>query len=255
MLKIEDLTFRYKKNGKTILDGVSLELKAGEIGIVLGRNGSGKTTLFSNLLGIHKPMSGKMLFQGEDLGAMSPQKRAEKIAYVPQHIHFGQLSVFDAVLMSRVSSFGTRAGREDYDVVKEILKEMGLEEYADRNAEELSGGEKQKIAIARALAQRPDLLILDEPTGNLDLANEQLIIGEAKKLSVAKGISILSSLHDLNQAMDMGDRFFLMKDGKIKYSGGPEIFSSEIIKDIFDVNVHIVEVDGKKIILTGKEFG
>lgn len=250
MLKIEDLAFQYTKNGKKILDGVSLELKDGQIGIVLGRNGSGKTTLFSNVLGINKPLSGKILFNGEELGNMSPQSRAHKIAYVPQHIHFGQLSVFDAILMSRVASFGSRAGKEDMDIVEEILQEMNLEEYAGRNAEELSGGEKQKIAIARALAQKPELLVLDEPTGNLDLANEQLIINEAKKLSQAKGISILSSLHDLNQAMDMGNVFYLMKDGKIKYTGGKEVFTPEIIKDIFDVNVRIVDIDDKKIIIS-----
>ncbi len=249
MLKIENLTFQYKKNGRKVLDGVNLELPDGEIGIVLGRNGSGKTTLFSNLLGIHKPLSGKMFYNGEDLGQMTSQKRAEKIAYVPQHIHFGQLSVFDAVLMGRVASFGTRAGSEDMDIVDEILKEMDLEEYATRNAEELSGGEKQKIAIARALAQKPELLVLDEPTGNLDMANEQLIIKEAKQLSKVKGISILSSLHDLNQAMNMGGRFYLMKEGKIKYTGGEEVFTPEIIKDIFDVDVRLAEVDGKKIII------
>ena len=107
--------------------------------------------------------------------------------------------------------------------VEAILRDMKLEDFAARNVEQLSGGERQKIAIARALAQEPRLLVFDEPTGNLDIANEQLIIDEARRVAKEKGIAILTSLHDLNQALELGERFFLMKDGKIRYTGGPEV--------------------------------
>ena len=128
---------------------------------------------------------------------------------------------------------------------------MHLEAFADRNVSELSGGERQKIAIARAMAQEPGLMIFDEPTGNLDIANEQLIIREAKKLAKEKQISILSSLHDLNQAMDFGDRFFFLKDGAVKYAGDSTCISEAVIKDIFDIDVRIVEINHETIILTG----
>lgn len=252
MLNVNSLSFRYSKHSPLVLDGVELRLNAGEIGILLGKNGSGKTTLFKNILGLCEPSSGSITFDGEDLRKMSKQERAKRIAYVPQHIHFGALTVFDSVLMGRVAYFGMRAGNDDYKVVERILSEMGLEDFADRNAEELSGGEKQKIAIARAMAQEPKLLVFDEPTGNLDIANEQLIVSEAKKLAKERNIAIISSLHDLNQAMDFGDRFFFMKDGRIKYSGGEECFTPDIIHDIFDINVRIADIDGQKVIIGGK---
>lgn len=251
MLKVDNVHFRYGSHGNPVLNGASLELKQGEIGILLGKNGCGKTTLFKNILGIEKPKSGEISFEGENLLKMSRRERARRIAYVPQHIHFGDLSVLDSVLMGRVSYFGMKAGSEDYMAVEKILEDMQLQDYANRNAEALSGGEKQKIAIARAMAQEPKLMVFDEPTGNLDIANEQLIIEEAKKLAREKNISILSSLHDLNQALYFGDKFFFMKDGVVKYAGGKEIFTEEVIRDIFDINVKIVQIENQTVILGG----
>ena len=250
MLKVENLTFSYEKNGKKVLNGANLELKQGEIGIVLGKNGSGKTTLFKNILGIEKPQGGSVSFAGESLLKMNRRERARRIAYVPQHIHFGDLTVFDSVLMGRVSYFGMSAGKADYLAVEKILSDMQLLDFADRSAEALSGGEKQKIAIARAMAQEPKLMVFDEPTGNLDIANEQLIIEEAKKLARVKNIGILCSLHDLNRALSFGDRFFLMKDGVVKYTGGPECINEEVLRDVFDIHVKLIQVDGQTLILT-----
>ena len=251
MLKVENLRFRYGSHGTPVLRGVDLELEQGQIGILLGKNGSGKTTLFKNILGIHSPRSGSIRFDGEDLLKMPRRERARRIAYVPQDIHFGALSVFDSILMGRISYFGLKAGPEDYEAVEKILREMGLEAFAQRNVEELSGGERQKVAIARAMAQEPKLMVFDEPTGNLDIANEQLIMSEAKKLAREKHIGILSSLHDLNQALFFGDRFFFLKDGVVKYAGGPECINEAVIRDVFDVDVRIAQLDGQKIILGG----
>ena len=252
MIEIKDLSFRYSRFSDNVLSGVSLTLDDGEIGILLGKNGSGKTTLFRNILGINHPATGSILFDGKDITRLSRRERARLIAYVPQHIHFGELSVFDSIMLGRISYFGLSAGAEDISAVNRIIDEMGLSSIANRNAEELSGGEKQKVAIARALAQEPKLLIFDEPTGNLDIANEQLIIRESKKLSREKGISILSSLHDLNEALDLGDRFFFLKDGRILFEGGIDVFSQETITKTFDAKVRITEVSGKKIILKGE---
>lgn len=249
MLEIKDVTFRYSRRAPLILDNINLTLEKGEIGILLGKNGSGKTTLFKNILGIEKPESGSISYDGKDLLRLSRRERAGYIAYVPQDIQFGDLTVYDTVLMGRMAYFGLRAGKEDEKITEEVLNDMGLTELASRNANELSGGERQKIAIARALVQEPKLLIFDEPTGNLDIANEQLILKEAKKVAKEKGIGILTSLHDLNQAMDLGTKFFFIKEGKIVYSGGPEIVTKEVIKEIFNADVEIIEHDGRSIII------
>ena len=250
MLNIENLTFRYDRSGLPVLNGADLQLKQGEIGILLGKNGSGKTTLFKNLLGINKPTGGKILFDGENLLKMPRRERARRIAYVPQDIQFGALTVFDSILMGRVSYFGLKASQEDYVAVEKIIRDMGLESYAQRNVDELSGGERQKIAIARAMAQEPKLMVFDEPTGNLDISNEHLIFREAKKLAREKNISILSSLHDLNQALAFGDRFFFLKNGVVKYAGGPEIVTPEVIKDTYGMDVRIRQIDGRPVVLT-----
>ena len=251
MLKVDSLQFSYSRGGNKVLRGASMELQQGEVGILLGKNGCGKTTLFKNILGINTPSAGSITFDGENLLKMKRRDRARCIAYVPQDIRFGALSVFDSILMGRVAYFGLKAGHEDYVAVEKIIADMGLTAFAQRNVDELSGGERQKIAIARAMAQEPRLMVFDEPTGNLDIANEQLIIEEAKKLAKEKNISILSSLHDLNQALYFGDKFFFMKDGRIKYAGGREIVTAEVIKDIFDIDVKIVEIENQTVILGG----
>ncbi len=249
MLKIENLHFHYGGSSRDVLRGANLELSEGQVGILLGKNGSGKTTLFKSLLGIVKPKKGSITFQGENLLKLGRVQRARRIAYVPQDIQFGALSVFDSVLMGRISYFGIQAGKEDYEAVEKLLGDMGILELAHRNVTELSGGEQQKIAIARAMAQEPRLMVFDEPTGNLDIANEQLIIREAKKLAKEKNIAILASLHDLNQALALGDIFFFLKDGAVKYAGGKEIFTPEVIKDIFDADVELLQMDGKTVVV------
>ena len=251
MLNVQNLTFRYSKFSRPVLNGASLELKPGEIGILLGKNGSGKTTLFKNLLGINRPGGGSVLFEGEDLLKMSRKERARRIAYVPQDIQFGALTVFDSIMLGRISYFGLKSGDEDYKAVEKILMDMHLEDFAFRMVDELSGGERQKIAIARAMAQEPKLMVFDEPTGNLDIANERLIMEEARKLAKEKNIAILSSLHDLNQALTFGDKFFFLKNGVVKYAGGPEIITPEVVKDTFDVDVRIREIDGHAVVLHG----
>ena len=186
---------------------------------------------------------------------MSRRERASVVAYVPQQIEFGALTVYQTVLTGRVSYYTVKPSSSDLRVVERILTEMELEAVSCRNVLELSGGERQKVAIARALAQEPKVLVFDEPTGNLDIANELLIINEARKIAHTKNITVISSIHDLNQAMYFGDRFFFMKEGKIRCSGTSEVFDERIIKDIYGVDARVVDSCGERIIHYYKESG
>ena len=251
MLTVRHLCFSYKKNAPEVLDDVSLELPKGEIGVLLGRNGCGKTTLFRVLLGIRKPDRGEILFDGEDILRLPARRRAQRIACVPQQIRFGDLSVFDSVLLGRIARFGLRASDSDREAVSRILEEMELTPLAGRSAEELSGGEKQKVAVARALAQEPQLLVLDEPTGNLDIANEEMVIQLAKTAARSRGITVLCSIHDLNRALDLGGRFYFMKEGRIIASGGKECFTPETVREAFGISVRMAEIDGRIFMIGG----
>ena len=160
--------------------------------------------------------------------------------------------MFDSVLLGRLSRFGLQAGAADHAAASQVLEELGLSALSGRNVTELSGGERQKVAIARALVQEPQLLVLDEPTGNLDIANEQLLMRLAKKAAQERHIAVLSSLHDLNQALSLGDRFFFLKDGVITCTVPRDGVTSGILRDALGGDLRLVEVEGERIVLHGR---
>lgn len=252
MLEITGLSFRYKKSAPPVLDGLSAGIGDGGITVLLGKNGSGKTTLFKILTGSLKPQSGTVLFDGEDLLGMPPSKRAARVAYVPQETVYGDMTVCDTVLSARASYVGVRPSKRDRDAVCRALERMNLLSLSGRRMTELSGGERQKAAIARALAQEARLIVFDEPTGNLDIANEWLTAREMKRLSREAGVSILTSIHDPQLALALGDRFLILKNGKADAYGCADDLTGEVLSDCFDTPVRIVEYEGHKIIVKGE---
>ena len=249
VIAVKDLSFSYTGTAPWLLENISFTVQEGDYVCLMGANGCGKTTLLKTTLGLCTPEQGQILFDGHALGAMKRQQRAQVAAYVPQELQFGALRVYDAVLAGRVSRFGIQPGTADRTAAEAALADMDLTALAERNVQTLSGGERQKVAIARALAQEPKLLVFDEPTGNLDVANEQRILRQARRLARTRGMTVLCTLHDLNQAMAYGDRLFLMRDGQVRYAGNGDILTPETVWDIFGARVRAAEIDGQKILI------
>ncbi len=246
MLSVKNLYSAYSNKGRIVLNDVSFELGDGEIGVLLGPNGAGKSTLFQTILGTLKERSGDILIDGQIKEKTKRREWAKKIAYVPQRIPSSGLSVFETVLLGRIPYFSFSPSKEDEEHTKEILEELGLSSLSYKPTDELSGGELQKVALATALNQNPSLLLLDEPTSNLDIKNSVLLQGLCKKLAKTHRISILIATHDLNSALDLGDRFFFLKEGKIVGQGKEDAFNEENIFATFGVHVSVSVSGGDK---------
>lgn len=249
MLKINNLEFAYN-NKKAVLKGIDLELQDGSIGVVLGKNGAGKTTLFKCILGFVKP-TGIIKFGNIDLTTLPRRERAKIIGYVPQELSFGDLTVYETILVGRLAHFSSFASAVDKEQVEKVMQELNIRHLANEIVNNLSGGERQKVAIARALVQEPKILIFDEPTGNLDIQNEQLIFDVVKRIVEERKITILIAIHNLSFALNFGDKFYLMKDGKLKYECDQESIDEDKLDDIYGVKTKIYNLDGSKVITIG----
>ena len=246
MLIVNHLFSSYSKKGKAILDDISFQLGNGEIGVLLGPNGAGKSTLFQSILGTLKTKRGEILIDGVSQEDSKRKEWARKIAYVPQRIPSSSLSVFETVLLGRVPYFSLSPSKGDKENTAQILDELGLSSFRNKATNVLSGGELQKVAIACALNQNPSLLLLDEPTSNLDIKNSVLLQGLCKKLAKTHRISILIATHDLNSALDLGNRFYFLKEGKLIGQGEEDAFDEENVFNTFGVHVGISIAGGDK---------
>lgn len=246
MLILNHVSASYSKKGTSILKDISLQLPDGQIGVLLGPNGAGKSTLFQVLLGTLKPQGGEILLDGLLQKDAKGKEWAKRVAYVPQRIVPSGLSVEETVLLGRMPYFGFAPSKNEVEQTRRVLAELGLNELKDKPTNQLSGGELQKVAIGMALNQEPSLLLFDEPTSNLDVSNSVLFANLCKNLSKEKGISMLIALHDLNMALDLGDRFYFLKSGKLLSEGDESSFNEENIRQTFNVDVSISVSGGDK---------
>jgi len=243
MIRAENLHFSY--NGREVLRGISFEAGKGEFVAILGPNGAGKSTLVRCLAGILRCRNVSIL--GRPVEEYSPRELARTIAYVPQRTEKGFMTVFDTVLLGRRPYMGLTPGKEDVRAVEEALKRLGLENLAFKRTNEISGGELQKVGIARALAQEPKILIMDEPTNNLDLKSQLEVMRIAKDFS-GKGLSIVV-MHDVNLALRFARRFVFMKGGRIVADGGREILRPSLFREVYGVEVEIKDVGGLPVVV------
>ncbi len=246
-LEVKNIQFSY--NGHPVLSDISFSLKPGKVVCILGVNGAGKSTLLKCLNRILEPKKGSVLADGNDIKQMSRNKVAGLIGYVPQRHPETQLTVFETVLMGRKPHIQWALGACDYALVEEVIAQMGIEHLAMRRVCELSGGEVQKVIIARALAQTPEVLLLDEPTSSLDLKNQFEVMRLVRDVVQSKGLSAIVAIHDLNIALRFADSFIFLKDGQIHGMCGKKELCSEIINQVYDVNVELSVVNGHTLVV------
>lgn len=249
MVEVKDIAFSYSKGGRNILDCISFDVPDGICTAILGNNGAGKSTLLKCIDRILHPRSGSVVVDGKDVFAMSGNEMAQNIAYVAQNARAVDMSVFDTVLLGRKPYIQWDATQKDRDIVSDILHRMKLSDYALRNVSELSGGEAQKVLIARALAQEPRVLLLDEPTSNLDPRNQHEVMQLVRAIAKENSISVITVLHDLNLAIRYCDRFMFLKDSGIYAHGGHEVMTPEIVENVYDMHVHIVDCMGIPVLI------
>lgn len=249
MVNVQNIRFAYGKNTKTVLDGISFQMDAGQCAAILGTNGAGKSTLLKCIDRILHPQDGIVLVDGKDVFSMRGNEMAQNIAYVAQNARSVNMTVFDAVLLGRKPYIQWDATENDRLIVKEIIHKMNLDAYMLRNMSELSGGEAQKVMLARALAQEPKLLLLDEPTSNLDPHNQHEVMQTIRNIARERNICVITVLHDLNLAIRYCDRFLFLQDARLHAYGGLEIMTPELIEEVYEMHVHIIETMGVPVIV------
>ena len=240
-MEIKTLDVEAYLGGSHILKGLSINANKEEFVGIIGPNGSGKSTLLKCIYRTLKPSTGTIFLDGKNIKDLSVKESAKQMAVVSQHNNYNfDFMVSDMVLMGRSphKKFIEKDNAEDYKIMKESLEKVGMKDYANRSFSTLSGGEKQRIILARALAQKTQCLILDEPTNHLDIKYQLQFMSTVKKL----GITVISAIHDLNIAALYCDKIYALKSGKIVSYGTPkEVLTKELINSLYDIDAKVTE--------------
>ncbi|XHH10532.1 MAG: heme ABC transporter ATP-binding protein [Candidatus Bathyarchaeia archaeon] len=234
-LVINDLSFNYA--GHTVLKDVEFQVDAGEVLSIVGPNGSGKSTLLKCINRILKTKQNTVLIDGKDTSKINYKELSKLIGYVPQSSSSTfSFTVFDVVLMGRRPYINWNLSERDSEIVAEVLEYLGIGELAMRPFNELSGGEQQKVVIARALAQQPKTLLLDEPTSSLDIRHQLEILCMVRSLTQNEEHSVVVTMHDLNLASRFSDRMLMLKKGEIYACGTPkEVLTEDNIRAVYGI--------------------
>lgn len=243
-LVVEDVAFHHDRVAEAVFDGVSFTPEAGRVVALLGNNGAGKSTLLDVIAGIKQPTRGRVMLFGKDLREHTRKEIAQHVAYVTQHQRVPHHLVYDQVLLGRKPHIGWNVTAHDHEVVERTLVDLGLASFATRYMDELSGGERQKVVIARALAQEPAVLLLDEPTSALDLHNQYEVLDLLAELTRNRGLATLMVMHDVNLALRFADDFALLSRGRIASYGSASETACEALSEMYGLDICRVESDG-----------
>ncbi len=244
-VNVKDLYFAY--TSKKVLKGIEINIKKGEFVIIAGPNGAGKSTFLKCISGILK-CNGTIKIFGKNIEEYSRNELVKLIAYVPQIIEPGYLTVFDTVLLGRRPYMGINPSTKDIYIVKNTLRRLGIEKLSFKITAKLSGGELQKVNIARALAQTPKILMMDEPTNNLDLKSQVEVMKIAKDFAKNGGTSIVV-MHDINLPLFFGEHFVFLKNGRIVADSNIEAIDTRLFEDVYGIKVKIEKIGGVPVVL------
>ena len=248
MLNVNGLSFRYR-GGEPLLKGVSFSIGAGQCAAVLGNNGAGKSTRMKCVGRLLNANAGSVQLNGSELTQLSHREIAKRVAFVAQSAPRTRLTVYDSVLLGRKPYMKWAFSAEDRAIAENAIAQMQLSGLEERFTDELSGGEQQKVMLARALAQQPELLLLDEPTSSLDLQNQHLVLGLVREICERTGIAAMVIIHDLNLALRFCDRFLMLSGGEICFSGGAEVVNRESIARVYGIPAKVVEIGGRRVVI------
>ena len=246
LITCSNLYFSYGSNH--VLRGVSFEVARGECMAILGRNGEGKSTLVKNLIKLLTPNTGEVTLNGTLATALNRQDMAKLVAYVAQHSDATQMTVFDYVLLGRKPHIQWAVSESDLQICADMLELVEMSDKQLRDINTLSGGERQKVMLARALVQEPSILILDEPTSNLDPRNQYEMLGLVRRFAAEHGIAVIAVLHDLNVALRYCDQFLFLHDGTSYASVNRDGVTADIISHVYEIDAEIIEHNGRKLV-------
>ena len=248
MMEVKNLSFHYK-GAQEVLKDVSFKMEPGQFLAILGNNGVGKSTLLKCFNHILRPDSGQVLLNGKDLLHISSREVAKQVAFVSQSVPNTQMTVHDVVMLGRRPYMQWGFTEQDHAIVHDAMDRLGVEQMRGRFLSQLSGGEKQKVMLARALTQQPKVLLLDEPTSALDIQNQYQVLRIVREICHKDNMIAVVVIHDLNLALRFCDRFLLMKDGRVYRHGDRSILDSTALKEVYGVDAKVVEIEGRHMVL------
>ena len=247
ILNVQGLQFHYPNH--PTLDNASFSVGKGELLAVLGTNGTGKTTLLKCINRILKPQAGTVFLGEQSVPTLSRNALARRMGYIEQQRSGSRSTVFNAVLLGRKPYIRWDITKHDMEIAAQALEILGMGEFALRFLDELSGGELQKVVIARALAQEPEIMLMDEPTSSLDLKNQLEVLKLIRRITRERNIAAIVAIHDLNLALRFADRFILLKDRVIFAAGDAEVMTPANIEAVYAVPVALTRHNGHRIVI------
>ncbi len=246
MIEVRDLHYAF--GAKEVLKGVSFSAQKGEFVAILGNNGTGKSTLMLCLNKIREPKAGTVTVNEQNVLTLPRKACAKLMSYVAQKAELSDATVYDTVMLGRLPYMNWQTTPHDHALCEAVIEKLNLESLKMRAVSTLSGGEQQKVMLARALVQEPEVLLLDEPTSSLDIKNAHEMLSEVRTLCKEAALTVLMVIHDLNLALRYCDKFLFLKDGEVYRFGDKSVITEDVLEAVYGIPTRLITVDGETMI-------